>query len=160
MNADSDSELVVQGYAGVLWRRALATCAVLLTLGLAKLVFYWLPHWELRLTHRPVSLAQAEKVLITVRHGAFLHGPDSAAVANYCMLTMLAFLLSSFGTDERVFGELRSLENLGVRVRVHILLVHVASLFTFSFLITVLYVHSACYLEQLSQILVVATCVH
>ncbi len=53
------------GYKRVLWRLWLSWALVLLTAGLAKLVFYWLPHWELALTHKKVSLARADKVLIT-----------------------------------------------------------------------------------------------
>ncbi len=74
LNAESDSELAVTGFRPVWWRVAAGWCLVLLTAGLAKLVFYWVPHWELWLTHEVVDLGKAERVLITVSgegHGSF-----------------------------------------------------------------------------------------
>jgi hypothetical protein len=64
----TEDELIVTGYQRVVWRLALMWTAVISTLGILGLIFYWVPQWQLKLTHRVVSLSTADTVLIEVRN--------------------------------------------------------------------------------------------
>jgi hypothetical protein len=66
LDEGTDDELIVTGYQRVPWRLALVWTAVTATAGLLGLIFYWVPRWQLKLTHRVVPLGKADTVLIEV----------------------------------------------------------------------------------------------
>lgn len=59
-------QIKVYGYLLVPWRQYLTWFFIILTLGLLKLFLYWLPHWEVMLTHKKVNLSKATMVIIKV----------------------------------------------------------------------------------------------
>lgn len=61
-----ENELLVRGYRRSWWRTALTWLLIALTLGLARLVFHWVPHWLLRATCAPCSMPDSQYVLIAV----------------------------------------------------------------------------------------------
>ena len=66
LNADTDDELLITGYAPVLLREIFACFLVLITGGFAYLIFYWRPDWKLKLTHIESDLAKAKSILVKV----------------------------------------------------------------------------------------------
>jgi len=70
LDAGADADLRVFGYTPVLVKQFLTYSAVLFSLGFLKLLFYWLPKWELQATHKACPLSRAKKVLIRDRYKA------------------------------------------------------------------------------------------
>eukprot|EP00095_Tigriopus_kingsejongensis_P012017 maker-scaffold982_size73714-snap-gene-0.8 protein:Tk12017 transcript:maker-scaffold982_size73714-snap-gene-0.8-mRNA-1 annotation:"cation-transporting atpase 13a3" len=64
LNGDTEDELEITGYELLGWRLLLVWLAKILTCGLFWLLLYWVPKWELFLSCRRCSLAQADFVLI------------------------------------------------------------------------------------------------
>lgn len=56
----------MHGYTRCWLRTSLCWAFVILTLGALRLLLHWYPHWLLRATHRPCSLATATKLLVVV----------------------------------------------------------------------------------------------
>lgn len=64
LNPGQDDQMEVKGYRLCPWRYYLSWVLYLLTVGLLRLLFYWLPHRMVQFTHTQCSLGQAEKVIM------------------------------------------------------------------------------------------------
>ncbi|KAK7494113.1 hypothetical protein BaRGS_00014586 [Batillaria attramentaria] len=64
LNPGQDDQMEVKGYRLVKWRYYLSWVLYLLTAGLLRLLFYWLPHLMVQFTHTQCPLSQAEKVIM------------------------------------------------------------------------------------------------
>ena len=71
LSPDTEDEMTVEGFQLVTWKLALCWVCVALTGGLLALFLYWLPRWKVVLTHRRISLARADTVVIKVRDHTF-----------------------------------------------------------------------------------------
>ncbi|KAL3862282.1 hypothetical protein ACJMK2_008263, partial [Sinanodonta woodiana] len=54
----------IQGYKNNRVKEILTWIAIFLTVGLLRLVFYWMPHWMVMCTHDRCPLNLAEVVLL------------------------------------------------------------------------------------------------
>lgn len=61
-----DEELEVCGYKTSVSRTVVTYFFIVITGGLLRLVFHWLPHWLLKATSIECPVTDAEKILITV----------------------------------------------------------------------------------------------
>lgn len=61
---DVDAFQDCYGYRRSIPKTLLAYIGIVLTLGIARLVFHWQPHWYLKCTYDLCSLAEATKVLL------------------------------------------------------------------------------------------------
>ncbi|KAL8601674.1 hypothetical protein ACOMHN_033850 [Nucella lapillus] len=64
LNPGEDDQLEIQGYKLNRCLHYLSWLLYLLTVGLLRLVFYWLPHRMVQFTHSRCSLEQADKVIM------------------------------------------------------------------------------------------------
>ncbi|XP_076085924.1 polyamine-transporting ATPase 13A3-like isoform X2 [Mytilus galloprovincialis] len=64
VNPGTEEQMSIEGYKKNRWKLAIAYLLYILTGGLLRLVFYWLPHWLLKFTHDKCFLHQADSVLL------------------------------------------------------------------------------------------------
>lgn len=64
VNPGNEEQMSIQGYRQNKVKTCIAHVLYLLTAGLLRLFFYWLPHWLLKITHDKCSLSQADSVLL------------------------------------------------------------------------------------------------
>lgn len=64
LNPGQDDQMVIQGYKLNRLRYVLSWILYVLTVGLMRLVFYWLPHLMVQFTYSCCSLREAEKVIL------------------------------------------------------------------------------------------------
>ena len=68
LSPDTEDEMDVEGFQLVTWKLAICWICIVLTGGLLALVLYWMPRWKVLLTHRRMSLAKADTVVIRVSY--------------------------------------------------------------------------------------------
>jgi cation-transporting ATPase 13A3/4/5 len=67
LNYGEEDQVEIQGYERSSGRTSVTWVFIILTLGLLRLIFHWWPQLMLYATHRPCSIAKAQKILVTVR---------------------------------------------------------------------------------------------
>ncbi|ESP04540.1 hypothetical protein LOTGIDRAFT_135940 [Lottia gigantea] len=68
INPGDEDQMEISGYRLNRIKQVVIWIFIVLTIGLLRLVFYWLPHYFLRCTHDKCSLAQAESVIMKVKN--------------------------------------------------------------------------------------------
>ncbi|XP_049844952.1 polyamine-transporting ATPase 13A3 isoform X1 [Schistocerca gregaria] len=68
INYGEEDQMEIYGYKKCPWKTAGTWTLILLTCGLARLLFHWKPTWMLKSTHKRCSLQSAEKVLVAEQY--------------------------------------------------------------------------------------------
>ncbi|CAH1772705.1 unnamed protein product [Owenia fusiformis] len=72
VNPGVEGQMEIYGYRLNKIKRAVTWVFIILTVGFLRLIFYWKPDWYIKCTRDPVSLAQAETVLLLDQYKRWL----------------------------------------------------------------------------------------
>ncbi|KAK3088339.1 hypothetical protein FSP39_017880 [Pinctada imbricata] len=64
LNPGQDDQMEIYGYCNSTWRKVLVWFFIIITVGIVRLFFFWLPHLYVKATHRKCSLAEATTVIL------------------------------------------------------------------------------------------------
>lgn len=66
LNTDQDDQIEICGYKKSTIKTTLTYTFIILTVGILRLIYHWVPHWFLKSTCVPCHVKQAQYILVTV----------------------------------------------------------------------------------------------